>query len=262
MSLIEVKLGSPTVTDERGMSHAKVSHAAEGVVGLIEEGHEVVVTSSGAIATGRAMYLQRLKERLVRQGKEFEPFEETDEHKRSYASIGSAPAYMAWQIALNSLGYEAGQVLVTSREIQDLEEGAACLELLRHNLSLGIVSVINGNDATSREGVDDIAHSRDNDLVAARIAQHLPVDVLCYLTDVDGLMDGNGEVVSVVEEKDLSAAYGLIHDDGNGESGGMRSKVTQANMVAGAGISAHIANAAASLSAVVAGESGTYFPAR
>jgi len=167
---------------------------------------------------------------------------------------------MVWEEEAAHYGIETAQVPATTRETQDEEESRALRELLLHNMELGVVSVINGNDATNPEGIADLAHSRDNDKVAALVARLLRIDHICYLTDVDGLLDDQRLVVPTVTAANYTEALGFIRDEGNGESGGMRSKVTEAHKLAQVGIEAHIGNAQADLSAIIAGDIGTHFP--
>lgn len=260
MADIEVKFGSPTVTDQNGVSRAKVAHHISEIAKLMEAGHRVVVTAGGAIAQGRAKNVERLRA----QGRRVpNPKKETDLQKRSYASRGSGSAYMTWEVEAAAQGIETAQVPTTTRETQDEEESQALRELLLHNLELGIVSVINGNDATSPEGALDIAHSRDNDKVAALVAKLLHLDHLCYLTDVDGLLDDKGIVVPTVTSRNYREALGFIREEGNGENGGMASKVTQAHRITYDGVTAHIGNAQADLQELIAGDVvgvGTHFP--
>ncbi len=257
MARIEVKYGSPTVTDEGGMSRAKVAHHISEISKLMEAGHKVVVTAGGAIAQGRAKHVERLSAGGRRVPN---PKRETDLDKRSYASRGSGSAYMMWEEEADAYGIVTAQVPVTTREAKDKEEGRALQELLLHNMELDIVSVINGNDATSPEGASDIALSRDNDKVGAHVAELLGLDHLCYLTDVDGLLNNQGIVVPTVTSRNFKEALGFIRKEGNGESGGMESKVTQAHRVTYYGVEAHIGNAQAELLPIIGGEIGTHFP--
>ncbi|HXE09815.1 MAG TPA: hypothetical protein VN554_00105, partial [Verrucomicrobiae bacterium] len=213
------------MTDENGMSRAKVAHHVAQIFQLREAGHRVVLTAGGATAQGRGKHNRRL---IAAGEAPVDPKKETDIQKRSYASRGSGSAYMVWEEEAAHYGIETAQVPATTRETQDEEESRALRELLLHNMELGVVSVINGNDATNPEGIADLAHSRDNDKVAALVARLLRIDHICYLTDVDGLLDDQRLVVPTVTAANYTEALGFIRDEGNGESGGMRSKVTEA----------------------------------
>lgn len=258
MANIEVKFGSPTVTDENGMSREKVAHHVVQIARLVhEQGHRVIVTAGGAMAQGRAKQNQRL---IAAGQPPLDPEKETDLDKRSFASQGSGSAYMTWEEEAAVHDIFTAQVQATTKETMDEEEGRALRELLLRNMELGLVSVINGNDATNAEGAVDLPHSRDNDRVAALVARLVPIDQICYLTDVDGLLDDNRLVVPTVTSENFTEALGFIRDEGNGESGGMRSKVTEAYKLAQVGVEAHIGNAQADLSAIIAGDIGTRFP--
>ncbi len=262
MAKVETKYGSPTVTTRAGMSKSKVRHHSGEVAGLVKDGHEVIVTSSGATVTGRALHRAAQRKKLGQQEGRPKAEKETDILKRSFASRGSAQAYMAWQGALALHGLETAQVPVTSHEIEDLEEGSALREILLEHLNIGVISVVNGNDATSREGITDLNKSRDNDEVAAHIAQLVPVDHLCLLINEDGLLDGSGLVVPEIGPHNIEWARSLVGPNGDGESGGMRSKLNSGFKTAGSGsgTTVHIANANADLRSVIAGDVGTHIP--
>jgi glutamate 5-kinase len=261
MALIEVKYGSPTVTTKRGMAHRKVRHHAGEVAGLVEDGHGIIITASGSTVTGRAIHKAAQRKKLAQQGENLEPEKETDILKRSFASRGSAQAYMAWPGALALHGLETAQVPVTSHEVEDVEEGSALREILLYHLSIGVISVVNGNDAVSREGITDLNKSRDNDQVAAHIARLVPVDHLCLLINEDGLLDGSGLVVPEIGPHNIEWAHSLVGPNGDGESGGMKSKIDSGFETAGAGTgtTVHIANANTELRAVIGGQVGTHF---
>jgi glutamate 5-kinase len=262
MARIEVKYGSPTVTTRAGMSHTKVRHHAAEMAGLRKAGHEIVATASGATVAGRALHRIAERKRLLKPDESPREEQETDIVKRGFAGKGSAQAYMAFHVALARHGIETAQVPVTSHQIEDPEEGEALREILLHYLSIGTIPVANGNDAVSREGITDLNKSRDNDEVAAHIAELITVDHLCMLTNEDGLLDGSGLVVPEIGPHNIEWARSLIGPNGDGESGGMRSKLDAGFKTAGAGTGTivHIANANAGLQDVIAGNVGTHIP--
>ncbi len=134
----------------------------------------------------------------------------------------------------NSLELVTAQYLVTYHNLDNAREMRNIVTGLNHDLSNGIVPLINYND-----GVDPTEVTRDNDNLAARIAKALIADRLVVLTDVNGLLDAEGNLVTRVREitKEIMALAG----DGNG-TGGMRTKLSAADSLLKEGIPTIIGN--------------------
>jgi len=249
-----VKYGSSSVAHARGMNSGRVNNYARRIDSISNQ-YDVVIASSGAIATGEAMWKSQQRGRISKR------------KRRSLASMGSGQAFIEWQRALAAHGRLAGQVMVTNHEIDDSEEGRAVKELLRDNIELGIISVANGNDATSTEGAKDYERSKDNDHLAAHIAKVLGAKHLLFLTNKRGLLEDPQDHKSLVHEvtvDNIDWALSLAGDAGPQGKGGMRSKVSEAYSAAQSGINAHIAANWLALGAIIQFKHGygTHFPAQ
>jgi glutamate 5-kinase len=252
--LVVVKYGSNTVADDRGMRYDRIAEYAEHLA-KISDKYRLVVVSSGSIAGGQALWRQQ-------KGSEEIP------SLQSLATIGSARCFAAWQDALLEKNILTGQVLVTHHDIDDAEtagqgSGANKLrELLRTNMDNGVVSIVNENDALSDEEIMKWKHGGDNDGLASHIAKLLQAEHLCLLTNVEGLMDETGGVVTVVEPDNFKQAQSLAGAENvsrNGR-GGMYSKVQAAHSAALAGIESHIGLASSGVEELLMKRSGTHFP--
>lgn len=252
MKPIVVKLGSSIVADPNGALRGDVlGSVCSDIVALRDEGREVVVVSSGAIARG-----------IDTLGLPARP-KALDELQASSA-VGQAAMFRAWEEALGSSGVISAQILLTLHDIADRDSNLSIRATLLKLLAWGAVPVVNENDTTT---TDEITFG-DNDLLAAQLAILLDAAMLVLLTDADGLHEADprevpeAPVIRVVSDIGEVASFQIGQRAGELGSGGMRSKVVAAEMATSAGIETVVApgHAAGSLAAAVAGrEVGTRF---
>ncbi|HVH50842.1 MAG TPA: glutamate 5-kinase [Gaiellaceae bacterium] len=238
-----VKLGSSLVVDARGRPRRTLLRArAAEIAEFVSAGTPVCVVSSGAIALGlRRLGLDRRPASLPRL--------------QAASALGQAALQRAWQDALSPHGIEAAQILLTSDEIADRRAYVNVRAALGALFSLGVVPVVNENDATS---TDEISFG-DNDALAAQVAVLVRARLLVLLTSVPGVLhDG------VLIEDGASARSAVLGRSGTLGRGGMESKVAAAELAAAAGIPTVIADGAGGgvLARAAAGRaSGTRFAA-
>jgi len=184
------------------------------VAALRARGVEVVVVTSGAIALG-----------WKRLG-----LSERPRHMpglQAAASVGQGQLIQLYERALTARGLACAQILLTHDDVQDRRRYLNARHALAELLRLGAVPVINENDTVS---VDEIKFG-DNDRLAALVAALLDADVLCILTDVNGLYDGNpaagAKLISAVYDIEKEARPVAGGTSGVG-TGGMASKVEAA----------------------------------
>jgi glutamate 5-kinase len=245
--VVVVKYGSTSVTNEAGMDIGRIGTYSNQISRLLFR-YNVVIVSSGAIVTGRAIEKDKPK------------MEDGD-----YASVGSVPACAAWQKELSIRSISSGQVPVTNHEIDSIEGESLrrrMFSMMRHE----IVPVANGNDVLSDEGPKELRIDTDNDRLAGHIAKLLAARHLILVTDKPGLQERNDKVVSLVTPDNLEGAYSLVREeDNNGESGGMHSKIdvaydfSEISPIRPQPGFAHIAGARDDLQSVIAGHVGTHF---
>jgi len=219
-----VKLGSSLVVDERGRPRRSLlrSRAAE-IAEVVAGGTPVCVVSSGAIALGlRRLGLERRPSSLPRL--------------QAASALGQAALQRAWQDALRPHGIEAAQILLSSAKVGDRRAYVNARNALGALFALGAVPIVNENDATA---TDEISFG-DNDALAAQVAVLLKARQLVLLTSVPGVL-AEGVVV-----EDGAAARSVAFGPGSALGrGGMASKVSAAELAAGAGIPTVIADGAA-----------------
>ena len=147
--------------------------------------------------------------------------------------------------ALAQSGLTAGQVLLAPRDFMIRQQYLYARGTLERLLELGVVPVINENDAIA----DDEIRFGDNDRLSALVAHLLGADLLVLLTDTPGLLTADPRLdqsASLIEEivevdQEIEALAGAT-GSGRG-SGGMASKVTAAKIAAWSGVRAVIADA-------------------
>lgn len=218
---IVIKIGTSTITAGKDQPDLEfMDDTARQVAELLRDGVEVVIVSSGAVASGKKDGFQRK--------------DITD--KQVEAVFGQPRLIAKWDHALRAHGVEdIGQVLFTDVDLEKKSENAR--EVLSRSLQRGVV-IINYNDAVADEEMQKVEKSVDNDKLAGSVARLIGADTLLILTDVDGVLDV-GELIPVVDR--LEDIQDLVHDGGAG-TGGAWSKWVEAKNVAKDGIRSIIAN--------------------
>jgi glutamate 5-kinase len=238
-----VKLGSSLVVDEQGRPRRSLLRGrAEEIAEIVASGTPVCVVTSGAIALG----MRRVG--LVHRPKSLPKLQ-------AASALGQVLLQRAWQDALRPHGLEAAQILLTGTEIAERRAYVNARSALTALFSLGAVPVVNENDATA---TDEISFG-DNDALAAQVAVLVRARLLVLLTSVPGVLK-EGVLI-----EDGAAARSAVFGPGSALGrGGMESKVSAAEVAAGAGIATVIAGGAGVgvLTGILAGSAtGTRFAA-
>ncbi|MDX6513122.1 MAG: glutamate 5-kinase [Gaiellaceae bacterium] len=247
--VIVVKLGSTLVTDGRGQARRSLLAARAAEIGaLVRGGARVCVVSSGAIALG----LPRLG--LARRPR-------ATPRLQAASAVGQARLQQAWDTALRAEGLEAAQILLSAADLAARPSYLNLRNAFETLLKLGVVPVVNENDATA---TDEITFG-DNDALAAQVAVLLRARLLVLLTEVDGVYTAHPATpgAELVSEGDMTRGLTLGHGSPLGR-GGMASKIAAARLSAAAGIPTVIASGRGPtvLGPIVAGEQrGTRFAA-
>ncbi len=225
-----VKVGSSSLTTaEGGLDVARVDAL---VTALVARGGEVVLVSSGAIAAGLApLGLSRRPRDLATL--------------QAAASVGQSLLVQQYATAFGRSGRTVGQVLLTADDVVRRSHYRNAQTTLERLLALGVVPVVNENDAVATEEI----RFGDNDRLAALVAHLVRADALVLLSDVDGLYDGDPRRpgARLVEQVDGPADLEAVQVGGVGSgvgTGGMASKVDAARVATGAGVPVLLTSAA------------------
>ena len=228
---IIVKIGSNVFTNEEGLPDIKrISHLVEQIAAIKKQGKEVILVSSGAVASGRSLITVSEKYDAVAA-------------RQLLASIGQVKLINTYSQLFERFNILCSQVLVTKEDFRDrlhYLNMKTCLELLLH---YEVIPVVNENDVVS---VTELMFT-DNDELAGLIASMLNAQALIILTNVDGIYNGNPESANteVIDEVDGSNIdFSSFISSGKSQfgRGGMITKSTMAQKVAALGITVHIAN--------------------
>ncbi len=253
---VVAKVGSSSITNAGGgVDAASIDRLCAQVAELRELGHSVVLVSSGAIAAG-----------WFAMGGGPRPTDPAT--LQAVSAVGQSKLMRVYDEAFAARGLAVGQVLLAPLDFIHRQQYLHARQTLSRLLELGVVPVVNENDATS----DDEIRFGDNDRLAALVAHLVAADLLVLLTDTAGLLTADPrttaeaslieEVIEVDHELEIVAG-------GAGSavgSGGMASKLAAAKIAAWSGVETVIADAgrAGVLRGVIDGEPGvgTVFRAR
>ncbi|MDP9388724.1 MAG: glutamate 5-kinase [Actinomycetota bacterium] len=247
--IVVAKIGSSSLTDERGeIDQRAVDKLCAEVAGLRGMGHKVVVVTSGAIAAGQpALGLAGARPADLAT-------------LQAISAVGQSRLMRVYDDTLASHGLVGGQVLLAPLDFTHRKQYLHARQTLTRLLELGVVPVVNENDAVA----DDEIRFGDNDRLAALVANLVDAAVLVLLTDTPGMLTADPrltEHASLIEEivevdAELERVAGPAGTDRG--SGGMASKLAAARIAAWSGVRAVIAAAdrPGVLAGAVVGEAG------
>jgi glutamate 5-kinase len=228
---IVVKVGSSLVTNEgRGVDAQAIGNWSRQLAALANEGREVVMVSSGAIAEG-----------MKRLGWTVRPKELNE--LQAAAAVGQMGLVQMYETQLRSHGMASAQVLLTHADLADRERYLNARSTLLTLLKMRVIPVINENDTV----VNDEIKFGDNDTLGALVANLVDADALVILTDQRGLYSADPRQDPQARFVDEAAAGDVELErmaGGAGSSigrGGMLTKILAAKRAAGSGASTVIA---------------------
>ena len=252
---IVIKVGTSSLTYDTGKLNIKTIEKLVRVISdLRNRGIEVVLVSSGAVGAG-----------VGKLGLSEKP--EDTKKKQALAAIGQATLVSIYDRFFSEYGHTSAQVLLTKFIFDEESRCNTTKNTFSAMFDYGVVPIVNENDVISTYELE----IGDNDTLSAYIAKLVDADLLVILSDIDGFYNGNpaenpdAKLIPVVEEINeeiLSLAGGAGSRRG---TGGMRTKLSAAQLVTEAGIDMIIANGERleNIYDIVDGKSvGTLFKAR
>jgi len=246
---VVVKVGSSSLTKAGGGLDAdRIDVLVRHISARVARGHQVVLVSSGAIASGLpSLGLTRRPRDLATQ--------------QAAASVGQGLLLAHYSAAFAEHGLTVGQVLVTADDVIRRAHYRNAQRTLFRLLDLGVVPIVNENDTVA---TDEIRFG-DNDRLAALVAHVVQADALILLSDVDGLYDGPPSSSGSHLIPDVRHAGDLegIRIGGVGSAGvglgGMSTKVEAAGIATSAGVPVLLTSAALVDRALGDAQVGTFF---
>lgn len=249
---VVIKVGSSTLTGKAGeqLDKSHVQALAKVIANLRDRGTEVLLVSSGAIATGLAPLglASRPKDLATQQ---------------AAASVGQGLLISYYNQALSERNILSSQVLLTIDDVVRRSHYQNAQRTLLKLLQLGVVPIINENDTVA---VQEIRFG-DNDRLSALVSHLVGADLLVLVTDIDALYDapptqsGARRISDVPDVTTLAdVEIGGVGSSGVG-SGGMITKIEAARIATGAGVAMSLTSLE-NLERALAGEDvGTFFHA-
>lgn len=230
---IVVKIGSSSLTHEAtgNLNLAKMEKLVRVLTDIRNQGKEVILVSSGAIAVGRKTIgiKEKPKETSVKQ---------------ACAAIGQAQLMMVYQKLFGEYNQIPAQILMTKYTMVD--------EISRYNakntfdelMKMGVIPIVNENDTVATDELE----FGDNDTLSAIVAALVQADLLILLSDIDGLYTDDPrknpkatfvEYVPRINERLLDMGKDAGSSVG---TGGMKTKLSAARIATDSGADMIIAN--------------------
>jgi glutamate 5-kinase len=252
--LVTIKVGSNVITNSSGLPDEQViGNISRQIKALREQGHQVLLISSGAVAAGRSIF-------------HFDKKTDTVAQRQVLASLGQVKLISLYKAVFDKQNMLCSQVLVTKEDFKSRNHYLNMQNCLSALLSNNIVPIINENDVVS---VTELMFT-DNDELAGLVSAMMNADVLIILTNVDGIYDGDPDKEGTKLIHHYDADKINLEDIAVGKKsgfgrGGILTKCRTAEKIAGMGIPVHIGNGKTDdiILKILGDEAiGTRFPAR
>jgi glutamate 5-kinase len=222
---IVVKVGSNVLTEDNGLNLKAMRSIIRQVGKLIEGGLEVILVSSGAMASGvKKIGLAARPDELPK--------------RQAVAAVGQAGLMMEYEKAFGRHNLKVAQILLTSEDLSNRKRYLNARNTLNTLLSWQVVPIVNENDTV---WVEEIKLG-DNDNLAAMITLLMDADILINLTDIDGLFTRDprvfpdAELIATVTRITKNTEKFAGNIPGALGTGGMISKIKAAKKVNSAGV--------------------------
>ena len=233
---IVIKVGTSTLTYENGRANlVSIERLCRAISNMMNQGHEVILVSSGAIGIGMGRLRMESKPQSIRE-------------KQAIAAVGQCELMNLYSKFFSEYNYIAGQVLLTK---DDIEDKVTCNNIFNTFCCLiekEIIPVVNENDTVSTREIYHNGTFGDNDTLSAIVATVVNADLLILLSDISGLydsdprLDENAMLIHTVhsitpEIESFAGESGTARG-----TGGMKTKIEAAKIATRAGIHMVIAN--------------------
>ena len=227
-----IKIGSALLTASgQGLDRQALGGWVDQMADWMEAGNEVILVSSGAVAEG-----------MCRMGWNKRP--DTLHELQAAAAIGQMGLVQAWESCFQRRGRHTAQVLVTHDDLSSRQRYLNARTTLLTLIELGVIPVVNENDAVA---YDELRFG-DNDTLAALVANLVEADLLVLLTDQEGLYTADPRIdpcarliseVPIITDEVRHLASGSGTDTG---TGGMITKVEAAALATCSGTQVVVAS--------------------
>lgn len=184
---IVIKIGSSSLTNTKGeIDQTKFNDHIEAVAALRQEGHEVILVSSGAVAAGFSSL-----------GYPSRPV--TLKGKQAAAAVGQSLLIQSYMEKLRYFNIIPAQILLTRNDFSKKERYRNAYATITELLNRGIIPIINENDTVS---VEELTFG-DNDMLSALVSGLVHADQLIILTDINGFYTDNPKKNALAKRLDF-----------------------------------------------------------
>lgn len=231
---VVIKIGSSSLTHPAtgNINYIKMERLVRELCDLRNQGIDVCLVSSGAIAVGKqSMGLAERPRRLP--------------EKQACASVGQARLMSIYQKFFAEYNQKVGQVLMTKETMIDNVSRKNAQNTINELMAMGVIPIVNENDTVSTYEI----RFGDNDTLSAIVSALTGADLLILLSDIDGLytddpkVNPDAELITYVEE--FSPEYMEMASSVPGSemgTGGMVTKIKAARIATASGVDMIIAN--------------------
>lgn len=223
---IVVKVGTSTLSHSTGkLNFQRIERLVRELADLANQGKEIILVTSGAVSAG-----------MDRLGLKEKP--KTIPEKQAAAAVGQGILLHTYEKIFGEYGQIVAQVLLTREDSVNRKRYANSRNTLLTLLSMGVIPIINENDAVA---VDELKIG-DNDTLSAMVASIVDADLLIILSDVEGVFTANpqsdptaalipeiGDITPEIE--DLAGGPGSMRG-----TGGMYTKIQAAKIAVNSGV--------------------------
>lgn len=222
---IVIKIGTSSLVLPTGkINLEKIDQLAFVIASLMNKEMEVILVSSGAMGFGLdVLGLSKRPSKMAEQ--------------QAVSSVGQVAMMSLYSQIFAHYQTNVSQILLTRDVVEFPESLANVTNAFESLIGMGIVPIVNENDAVSIDEMDHQTKFGDNDRLSAIVASITKADLLIMLSDIDGLFDKNPTIyedaklrnhVPEITEEILASAGGAGSKFG---TGGMLSKIKSAQIV-------------------------------
>lgn len=231
---VVIKIGSSSLSHEEtgGLNFTKLEKLVRELCDLRNQGIDVCLVSSGAIALGRTSMGMTERPKTIAR-------------KQACAAVGQARLMMTYQKMFAEYHQTTGQVLMTKNTMSDNVCRKNAENTFEELFQLGVIPVVNENDTVSTYEMQ----FGDNDTLSAIVASLVSADLLILLSDIDGLYTDDphsnpkAELIHEVDSIDEKLLHMAKESTGSDVgTGGMATKLTAAKIATESGADMIIAN--------------------
>ncbi|MCL2820663.1 MAG: glutamate 5-kinase [Oscillospiraceae bacterium] len=235
------KVGTSTLCHSgKGLNFRNIDRLARVLTDIKNQGHEVILVSSGAIGAGVSKLGLTERPEDIRK-------------KQAVAAVGQLELMHIYDKLFGEYGATVGQILLTREDVDRPTVRINLTGTFDALISMGVIPIVNENDSVCIEEIES-EHKifGDNDTLSAVVAVLVEADLLVLLSDIDGLydkdphIDPNAALIPVVYElsNEITALAGGVNNKLG--TGGMVTKLSAARIAGEKGIETIITNGSVS----------------